>query len=98
MAVVCAGRLSEHCEAVITEAAQAFVEDRTRQGILQAKADFEAPRIFEKLEKYHGDKTKWVLNAWINVWLSNEFDWNLESDLPQMKCPTLVIHGNKDEY
>lgn len=99
MAVACAAHFASDCTAVITESAQAFVEDRTRQGILKAKLDFENPERFGKLEKYHGDKTKWVLDAWIEVWLSDEFsEWSLQNDLPKMRCPSLVIHGDKDEY
>ncbi len=99
MAVLCAGKFDKRCEAVITESAQAFVEERTRQGIIQAKADFQNPKVFEKLQKYHGDKTQWVLDAWIKIWLSKEFaDWTLKFDLPKMKCPVLAIHGDKDEY
>lgn len=99
MAVVSAGALAGQCEAVITESAQAFVEDRTREGISKAKGDFADPKIFAKLEKYHGAKTRWVLDAWIEVWLSDAFaDWSLKADLPKMKCPALVIHGDQDEY
>lgn len=99
MAVVSAGQFHKKCEAVVTESSQAFVEDRTKRGIQQAKADFENPKTFEKLAKYHGDKTKWVLDAWIQVWLSNEFaNWSLKNDLPKMKCRVLAIHGDKDEY
>lgn len=99
MAIVCAGQFPKNCEAVITVSAQSFVEDRTLQGIIKAEEDFKNPKIFEKLEKYHGDKTNWVLNAWIKVWLSEEFEtWSLKEALPKMVCPALVIHGDKDEY
>jgi len=99
MAVVAAGHFGKSCLCVITESAQAFVEDRTRQGIIQAQVDFENPTVFSKLAKYHGEKTRWVLDAWIQVWLSQEFaTWSLKDDLPMMTCPVLAIHGEKDEY
>ncbi|MFN3454281.1 MAG: alpha/beta fold hydrolase [Pseudobdellovibrio sp.] len=99
MAVIIAGHFEAQCEAIITESAQAFVEDRTKEGITKAKENFSDPAMREKLEKYHGDKTNWVLSAWIDVWLSNEFStWSLELDLPKVKCPSLVIHGELDEY
>jgi len=99
MAVVSAGTLCERCEAVITESAQAFVEDRTWQAIDQAKADFQNPAVFTRLERYHGDKARWVLSAWTDVWLSAPFaDWSLARDLPKMRCPALAIHGDRDEY
>lgn len=99
MAVVAAHHFADQCEGVITESAQAFVEERTLRGIAQAKVEFENPIIYAKLEKYHGEKTKWVLDAWIKVWLSPAFkSWSLKDELPKVKCPLLSIHGDRDEY
>ncbi|WP_422102571.1 alpha/beta fold hydrolase [Vreelandella sp.] len=99
MAVHCAGHYPEQCLGLITIAAQAFNEHRTRQGIEEAEAAFQAPEQFAKLAKYHGDRARWVLNAWVDNWLSPEFaEWSLIPALEQVQCPTLVLHGEKDEY
>lgn len=99
MAVHCAAQFSESCDALITESAQAFVEDRTVQGIREAQALFEDPAQVERLGKYHGGKTRWVLNAWIDTWLSPAFaNWSLDAVLPRVRCPVLAIHGADDEY
>jgi pimeloyl-ACP methyl ester carboxylesterase len=99
MAVACAGKLPEACQGLVTESAQAFVEDRTIEGLLQAKRFFAQQEQFERLEKYHGAKARWVLDAWLNTWLSQDFlNWNLDADLPLVKCPALLIHGDQDEY
>lgn len=99
MAVICAGFFGEQCKAVITEAAQVYVEERTREGIIQAKTEFQNPDVFAKLEKYHADKAQWLLDAWINIWMSRDFDdWSLKADLPKVRCPILAIHGDRDEY
>lgn len=99
MAVHCAGKFSDSCEALITEAAQAFVEDRTLKGIREAKSEFAQDSNVERLKKYHGEKAGWVLDAWIETWLSPEFgSWHLEDALPQVHCPFLIIHGSEDEY
>jgi pimeloyl-ACP methyl ester carboxylesterase len=99
MAVLAAGRWPEACEALVTESAQAFIEDRTRQGIREAEASFEDPRVFARLARYHGEKARWVLRAWTDVWLSEEFaSWSLNTDLPKVRCPLLAIHGANDEY
>ena len=88
-----------HENNLITESAQAFVEDRTLQGISTAKRNFDDPSQFAKIEKYHDDKALWVLQAWTEVWLSPEFsDWSLKSELPKVQSPLLAIHGGKDEY
>ncbi|TJY62935.1 alpha/beta hydrolase [Sinimarinibacterium sp. CAU 1509] len=99
MAVVIAGSGDFECEAVITESAQAFVADLTLQGIRAAKADFHLPGKIERLEKWHGDKARWVLDAWTEVWLSNEFSgWSLDAHLGAVQCPVLAIHGDLDEF
>lgn len=99
MALICAGIFPDRCSAIITESAQAFVEDQTRAGILKAKDYFKDPAQFSKIQKYHGDKAAWVLRAWMDIWLSPDFaNWNLEADLPKVYCPLLAIHGDQDDY
>lgn len=99
MAVHCAAKFSDACEALITESAQAFVEDRTREGIRAAQALFADAAQVERLAKYHGARTRWVLDAWIDTWLAPAFaDWSLDAVLPRVTCPLLAIHGADDEY
>lgn len=87
------------CVAVITMAAQAFVEDRTFNAIAEAGKSFAQPGQIERLQKWHGDKARWVLDAWTEVWLSSEFArWNLLTALENLHCPILAIHGEADEY
>lgn len=99
MAVNCAARFAADCEALVTIAAQAFPEDRTLQGIRVAKEQFRDEKQVERLRKYHGEKARWVLDAWIETWLHPEFaSWSLAPVLPQVTCPVLAIHGIHDEY
>lgn len=99
MAATCAALYPQPCQALITESAQAFVEDRTRHGIQFAKQQFQAPGQMERLQRYHGDKAPWVLAAWTETWLSETFQpWTLESTVPSIDCPLLVLHGADDEY
>jgi len=99
MAVHFAALYPELCEALITESAQALVEDKTRAGILEAQQQFQEPGALDRLRRYHGDKAAWVLNAWIDTWLSPDFaNWSLRDVLPQVRCPALVLHGEHDEY
>ena len=87
------------CQAVITVSAQAFVEDLTIKGIEDARKIFEQPGQIGRLEKWHGSKAEWVLHAWTDVWLSDEFkDWSLEPAIHNVQCPVLAIHGDNDEY
>jgi len=91
--------VDKECLGVITESAQAFVEDITIKGIQDAKAMFQNPVQIERLKKWHGNKANWVLSAWVDVWLSPEFSsWSLASRIKQVTCPVLAIHGDRDEY
>jgi pimeloyl-ACP methyl ester carboxylesterase len=99
MAIATAAQLHRRCAALITESAQSFVEDRTLAGVRAGQIEFERPDRFERLVRYHGSKARWVLDAWVNTWLAPSFsDWCLDDDLHGVSCPTLVIHGDRDEY
>jgi len=87
------------CLALVTIAAQAFVEDRTLAGIRAAQEDFRQPANRTRLERYHGPKAPWVLSAWIDTWLAPGFAaWTLEPALAALRCPVLALHGERDEY
>jgi pimeloyl-ACP methyl ester carboxylesterase len=87
------------CRGVVTVAAQAFVEELTKRGIEQAKKEFEHPGQFGRLEKWHGEKARWVLDAWTVTWLSPGFsNWNLGPWIVNVSAPVLAIHGERDEY
>ncbi|WP_431860575.1 alpha/beta fold hydrolase [Azospirillum sp.] len=99
MAVHCAADFPDDCEALITESAQAFPEDRTLDAIAVAKEQFTDESQVGRLRKYHGDKARWVLDAWTDSWLHPEFArWTLAPVLPRVTCPVLAIHGIHDEY
>ena len=99
MAAHCAARFPEDCEALVTVSAQACVEEITVAGIRTAKRQFADGEQFGRLEKYHGDKARWVLDAWTGTWLSPQFaSWSLAGVLAHVKVPVLAIHGSEDEY
>lgn len=99
MAAVCAAWYPFNCVALITESAQAIVEDVTLEGIRKAKVNFKNEKFFNRLAKYHADKTQWVLDAWTETWLNPAFAaWCLDRYLAQVCCPILSIHGEQDEY
>ncbi|MDX2369559.1 MAG: alpha/beta hydrolase [Colwellia sp.] len=91
--------VDKECIGVITESAQAFVEELTIKGIEEAQILFQLPEQMERLKKWHGNKASWVLNAWIDTWLSQEYSsWSLESRIGKVTCPVLALHGDKDDY
>ena len=99
MAVNCAAAFAGACDALITESAQVFPEDLTLSSIAEAKGQFVDESQLQRLARYHGDKARWVLDAWTESWLHPGFAaWSLKSVLPQVRCPVLAIHGMHDEY
>ena len=99
MAIATAARWPDRCAAVVTESAQTFVEDRTRAGLEAARVEFARAGQLDRLARYHGAKARWVLDAWIETWLSPAFAaWHLDDDLRDVRCPALALHGDQDEY
>ncbi|WP_018634451.1 alpha/beta fold hydrolase [Neomegalonema perideroedes] len=99
MAVEIGAAFPQDCAAVATISAQSFVEPRTLEGIREAKAAFADPAALERLARHHGEKARWVLDAWTETWLAPEFaDWTLDAALGRLTAPLLVLHGEQDEY
>jgi pimeloyl-ACP methyl ester carboxylesterase len=84
----------------ITEAAHIFVEDETVNGIQKFMKIYDTDdELKKKLSRYHGENTDNVVRRWANTWTAPDFrDWNIESFLPQISCPLLVLQGARDEY
>lgn len=98
IAIIYAGKFPDRVRGLILEAPHVFVEDVSLRSSVKAKADYEAADLRQKLAKYHQDvdATFW---GWNDVWLDPLFrTWNLESYLPQIRCPVLLIQGEQDEY
>ncbi|TWI35185.1 alpha/beta fold hydrolase [Paracoccus sulfuroxidans] len=99
MAVEIAAQEPERCIALITIAAQAVNEPKTKAGVQEAKDTFSDPEALGRLHRYHGEKSRWVVDAWTENWLSEAFaDWTLTQTIARVPCPTLALHGELDEY
>lgn len=99
MAVYCAAEHPDRCEALVTLSAQSIAEPLTLDGVRKARVHFRAPEQLQRLSRYHGDKARWVVDAWTESWLHPSFtDWSLLDVLPQVRCTILAIHGENDEY
>ena len=89
----------KECDGLVTLAAQAYVEDITLNGIIQAKKIFAQPGQIARLEKWHPQKASWVLSAWTDRWLDDAFrQWSLDYCIKNVSCPVLAVHGDQDEY
>lgn len=99
MAVNIAARFKEDCLAVIAESAIVFVEDVTLVGVRAAKIFYAENDQFKRLQKYHGEKSDWVLSLWLDTWLSEAFsDWSIDAALRNVRCPILAMQGDADEF
>ena len=99
MAVACAAAYPQQCVALITEAAQAFNDEKIRQEIQAAANIFQNPQQLARLAKYHAEKAQWVLDAWVSTWLSPAFEhWHIDQQAALVQAPSLILHGELDEY
>lgn len=99
MALTLAARHPRWCRAVVSVSGQAFVHPMTLAAVRRAHATFDAPERFARLARFHGERTRWVLDSWPTLWFDPAFrDWSLDPVLPHVACPVLVIHGGRDEY
>jgi len=99
IALITAARRPGVVQAVVTEGAHVFVEERTLAGIRAARETLRTTDLRERLWRHHGERTDAVTSAWIDVWLSPAFrGWNIERYLPQIRCPVLALQGSDDEY
>lgn len=83
---------------LILEAPHVFVEEISLRGVFAAAETFRNSDLPAKLARHHRDAgtTFW---GWHDVWTDAAFrDWNIESYLPAIACPTLLIQGAQDDY
>ncbi len=99
ISLIAAAKYPKKIKAIITEGAHIFVEEVTLEGVRQAKESYRSTDLKLKLEKYHGEKTQILFDAWTETWLNPFFlNWNIEHFLRLIKCPTLAIQGVDDEF
>lgn len=83
---------------IVAIAPHVFVEPESIAGIEAAVRAFETTDLRDKLAKYHRDPDH-TFAAWADIWLHPDFrSWNLESLLPRVRVPVLLIQGRQDEY
>ena len=75
-----------------------FVEDVTIAGILQARAAWDEGKLKQPLARVHDDPHG-AFFGWNDGWLDPAFrSWNIEAELPGIRCPVLAIQGHDDQY
>ena len=83
---------------LVLEAPHVFVEDLSVESIAKIGSAFAASDLRGRMSKYHADVDA-TFRGWNDIWLDPAFrTWNIESSLPQVRAPSLVIQGADDEY
>ena len=84
--------------AIAIMAPHVFVEDVTIAGIVQARAAWDQGKLKEPLGRVHDDPDG-AFFGWNDGWLNPAFRaWNIEAELPLIRCPVLAIQGHDDQY
>ncbi|MBV9946187.1 MAG: alpha/beta hydrolase, partial [Myxococcales bacterium] len=75
-----------------------LVEDVTIASIQSARAGYGSGELRRRLSRHHADPDS-AFWGWSDAWLDPAFrDWNIESLVPEIRCPVLVVQGRDDEY
>jgi pimeloyl-ACP methyl ester carboxylesterase len=98
ISIIHAGCGRRQVRGLVLMAPHVFVEDITVAAIAQAKTAFESTDLPAKLGRYHEDAVG-AFRGWNNIWLHPDFlAWNIESCLPGITTPALLIQGEDDQY
>jgi pimeloyl-ACP methyl ester carboxylesterase len=88
----------EPIEALAVLAPHVFVEPESIAGIEVARDLFAQGDLKARLARHHRDPEA-TFRGWNDIWLSPAFRlWNIESELPSIRCPVLAIQGEDDNY
>jgi pimeloyl-ACP methyl ester carboxylesterase len=84
--------------AIAVMAPHVFVEEVSLDGLRAARAAWDAGKLHAGLARLHADPDGAFL-GWNDGWLAPAFRaWNIESELPRVRCPVLAIQGHQDQY
>jgi pimeloyl-ACP methyl ester carboxylesterase len=98
IALLHAGSDRRPVRALIALAPHVFVEDISIANITEARRQYETTDLRDRLARRHADPDA-AFRGWNDIWLSPAFRaWNIESCLPGVRCPLLLIQGRDDQY
>ncbi|WP_304234426.1 alpha/beta fold hydrolase [Jiulongibacter sediminis] len=99
IALIAAAKYPDHIDGIVAEAAHVFVEEVTIQGVRDSCERYLTTDLKSRLSRYHGLKTERLFWAWADTWNSSDYrDWSIENLLGNIKCKTLIIQGEEDEF
>lgn len=99
IALVGVGSGRVQAQAMILEAPHVFREDGPLDTIIKISDAFQTTDLRRRLQRHHGDNVDCAFWGWSRAWSDPGFaDWNLETYLPGVTIPTLLLQGRDDPY
>ena len=98
IALIHTGGSGRPVSGVVALAPHVMVEDRSVEGIAEARREYLTTDLPERLARHHDDVDA-AFWGWNDVWLDPAFrDWNIEEYLPGVVCPVLLVQCEDDRY
>ena len=83
---------------LVLEAPHVFTEPHGLASIAAIREQYRTTGLRERLARHHAHVDV-AFHGWNDVWLDPEFRaWNIETCLPRISAPILVVQGEDDEY
>lgn len=100
LAQIGAASCPDQVVAIVTLAAHIYVDSLTLGGIREAVERYRTTDLPQRLARYHGDRTELLFRAWSDTWLRPSCHENLDlkPQLSRIRCPALIMQGDRDEY
>lgn len=100
IALIGAASCSDQVRGVITLAAHIYADHLTLGGVEKAGERYRNTDLPQRLARYHGDRTDLIFRAWYETWLRPSCNQKLDlrPQLARIRCPALIIQGDRDEY
>lgn len=98
--LVGAGAMPERVTGLISMAPHVTVDPLTVAGIRETAERYRTTDLPERLARRHGERGRLLFDAWQDTWLNPEFQQRMDFEpwLANIRCPTLVLQGEHDEY
>lgn len=98
IALLHAARFPGAVAGAVLLAPHVFVEEVSVRSIERIREAFAGTDLPQRLARHHDDVGS-AFWGWNHIWLDPAFrTWNIEAELPAIRCPLLAIQGVDDEY
>ncbi len=96
IALLIAARYPGRVASLVLEAPHVFVESMCLSAIRGLAPHAET--LVERLARHHRDAAS-VFRQWFAIWTDPRVpEWSIEADIATVRCPTLIVQGERGEY